>query len=168
MVSRADQLASNLSLAKFSLLVDAALVVSVISLDLLRRRRFPWPMLVYLVGLLVFWIVAGQPLRSIGPFIVNSLRVSGGFNEAMMLSGPHEALDVSLFLAAVALMTALAGLAAWRRHGLALPDLLRGGARRAGLSNRPIRVSVHGRQTGDWQTEAAGQGAGAAGCLGEG
>jgi hypothetical protein len=106
-----------LSLIKFSLMVYVAIVVSVIALDLvLRQRRFPWPVPLYAVSLLVFWSLAGQRLGSIGPYVANSSRVAEGYTEAMMVSGPKEAQDVFLFLAAAALLLTLAGYAAWLRH----------------------------------------------------
>lgn len=109
-----------LSLIKFSLMVYIAIVVSIVALDtLLRQRRFPWPVPLYGAMLLVFWMLAGQRLSSIGPFVANSLRITGGYSEAMMLTGPREIQDVCLFSAAAALLIFLAGSAAWLRHRFA-------------------------------------------------
>jgi hypothetical protein len=106
-----------LSLIKFSVTLHVALVVSVVALDvILRQRRFPWQVPLYGVSLLVFWSLAGQRLSSIGPYVTNSLRIVGGYTEAMMLSGPKEFQNTCLFLAAAAVLLTLAGYAAWLRH----------------------------------------------------
>lgn len=107
-----------LSLIRFSFTLHVALVVSIVAMDpLLRQRRFPWQLPLYAVSLLVFWRLAGQHLSSIEPFVANSMRIAGGYTEAMMLSGPKEMQDVSLFWVAAAALSTLAGYAAWLRHG---------------------------------------------------
>jgi hypothetical protein len=75
---------------------------------------------------LVFWSLAGQRLSSIGPYVANSLRLSGGYTEAMMLSGPKEVQDICLYLAGAALLLTLAGMAAWLRYGFAATRFLIG------------------------------------------
>jgi hypothetical protein len=98
-----------LSLIKFSLLIYVAVVVAVVGLAA--------PVPLYLASLLVFWVLAGQRLSSIGPFVRNSLRVAAGYTESMMISGLTDLRDIALFSAAAGLLAVLGGIAAWRRHG---------------------------------------------------
>ena len=52
-----------LSLVKFNVLVETAMVLAVIALDtIFYRRRFPWLLAVFGAALLFFWGIAGQSL----------------------------------------------------------------------------------------------------------
>jgi hypothetical protein len=106
-----------LSLVKFTSLIEAAIVVGVITADMvLRRRRFPWVAVLFAASILFFWIAAGQQLNLLWPFLLNSRQMTGGYAEAMQLGGT-EVSDVICFLFAAAMLVVLTTYAAWRRHG---------------------------------------------------
>jgi hypothetical protein len=72
------------SLIKFSFFTIAASTIFIITLDeLLRQRRFPRFLLTYALGMVMFWLLARQPLLSLWPFLLNSYRVADGYTEAM-------------------------------------------------------------------------------------
>ena len=106
-----------LSLTKFTGLVEAATVVAVIAADnVLRQRRFPWLALLFATSILFFWVAAGQTPGSLGPFLLNSWRITSGYTEAMSLTGDGEILDTICFLLAAGLLIALTGYAAWKQR----------------------------------------------------
>src|SRR5882724_2475497 len=77
-----------LSLVKFTGLIEAALVVVLISADdVFRRRRFPWALPLWAASLLCFWLLAWQRLDGFGPFLLNSWQITAGYMESMMLPG---------------------------------------------------------------------------------
>ena len=101
-----------LSLAKFTGLIAAAAVVAVIATDDLRRCRFPWIVVVLGASILCFWKAAGQHWSSLAPYLLNSLRITGGYTEAMMRKGATETRDVICFLVLAASVTGLTGFVA--------------------------------------------------------
>jgi hypothetical protein len=106
-----------LSLVKFTGLMESVIVVAVIAADnIFRHRRFPWIMPLWVASLVCFWVAAGQHLSSLGPFLCNSCRITGGYTEAMMLTGKTEARDAVCFLLIAVLLCALTGRVAWARH----------------------------------------------------
>ena len=105
-----------LSLIKFGELLLAVVVVLAIAANNLRDRRFPWVLLVFGGSVLSFWILAGQHLSSLPPFLVNSWRSASGYTEAMMLTAVPENGGAGWFVAAAILLCAMAGYAAWVRH----------------------------------------------------
>jgi len=106
-----------LSLVKFNLFVLMVAMALVVAVDnVVRQRRFPWILPVFGASVLLFWTLAGQRLGSLGPFLVNSWRISSGYTEAMTLYRPQEWQDVSYFLVAAGLLAALAGYVTWVRH----------------------------------------------------
>lgn len=106
-----------LSLIKFNIFVAGVAAVLVIAADnVWRQRRFPWILPVFGASLLFFWVMAGQQLGSLVPFICNSWRITSGFTGAMSLVNATETRDVCLFLAATVMLGALAGCVAWKRH----------------------------------------------------
>ena len=106
-----------LSLVKFTGLMESVMVVAVIAADnIFRHRRFPWIMPLWVASLVCFWVAAGQHLSSLGPFLCNSCRITGGYTEAMMLTGKTEARDAVCFLLIAVLLCALTGRVAWARH----------------------------------------------------
>jgi len=106
-----------LSLTKFTGLVEAAIVVAIIAVDnILRQKRFPWLALLFVTSVLFFWVAAGQYPGGLGLFLRNSWRITDGYTEAMTQFGEEEARDVGGFLLAAALLVALTGYVAWKRH----------------------------------------------------
>jgi hypothetical protein len=106
-----------LSLTKFTGLIESAIIIAIIAADnVLRQRRFPWLALLFAASLLFFWVAAGQTPGSLGPFLRNSGQITGGYTEAMSLTGDGEATDIVYFLLAAGFLLALTGYAAWKRH----------------------------------------------------
>jgi len=106
-----------LSLIKFTALLQAVIVVTVIATDIVwRHRRFPWVMPLLAASLLVFWIAAGQHLRWLGPFLIYSRELTSGYTEAMMRTTVKEASDISYFFSVAALLFTLMGNILWKRH----------------------------------------------------
>jgi hypothetical protein len=106
-----------LSLVKFTGLMESVMVVAVIAAgNIFRHRRFPWIVPLWVASLVFFWVAAGQHLSSLGPFLCNSWRITGGYTEAMMLAGKTEARDAVCFLLIAVLLCALTGRVAWARH----------------------------------------------------
>ena len=105
---------SLISLGKFSSFILAGLVVFLISVDdVLRRRRFPRILSVYVLWLLFFWLLAGQSPFDIPSFLVNSFRIAAEYSEAMRLWGPKA--DILCYLGfAGALLVAVVWMC-WRR-----------------------------------------------------
>lgn len=113
-----------LSLVKFTGLMESVMVIAVIAAyDILRHRRIPWIVPLWMASLVFFWVVAGQHLSSLGPFLCNSWRFAGGYTEAMMLTDKTGTRDAVCFLLIALLLCALTGRIAWTRHRLfgALP-----------------------------------------------
>ena len=106
-----------LSLAKFIGLVEAGIIVVIIAVDtVFRQRRFPWLMLLFAGSAGFFWLAAGQRPDSIWPFLLNSWRITGGYTEAMMQTGEADIQTAVVFLLAAALLVAVTGCVAWKRH----------------------------------------------------
>lgn len=106
-----------LSLVKFTGLMESAMVVAVIAVDnIFRHRRFPWIVPLWVASFMFFWVAAGQHLSSLGPFLCNSWRITGGYTEAMMFTGKAETRDVVCFLLIAMLLCALTGRVAWSRY----------------------------------------------------
>jgi hypothetical protein len=72
-----------LGLVKFTGLMEGGLLVAVIAVNNIRRRRFPWIIPVWLGGILFFWLLAGQHLGLLWPFLKNSWLVASGYTDAM-------------------------------------------------------------------------------------
>jgi hypothetical protein len=105
------------SLVKFNVLVDTAMILAVIVLDdVFRRRRFPWLLPLFGAAFLLFWIAARQPMSALGPFLRSVPLLTSGYTEGAMLTGLKPALDVSCFLLAAGMVCAVAGYASWLRH----------------------------------------------------
>ena len=105
-----------LSLVKFTSLMEATVVVGIIAADnVFRQRRFPWIAPLLAGSLLFFWAAAGQHISILWPFLLNSWQMTDGYTEAMQY-GVTETLFVICFLSVVAMIVALTGYAAWRRH----------------------------------------------------
>src|ERR1035441_1393707 len=106
-----------LSLIKSSVLMEAGIVVGMITVDdVFRRRRFPWLLPLFGAAFLFFWVFAGQALSGLGPFLGGFLHLTSSYTEAAMLTGPNPALDVGCFLLASGMVCTATGYAVWMRH----------------------------------------------------
>jgi hypothetical protein len=65
---------------------------------------------------LFFWVVAGQHLSSLGAFLCNSWRITGGYTEAMMQTRNTEARNIVFFLLIALALCALTSRIARARH----------------------------------------------------
>jgi hypothetical protein len=93
---------------KFSLFFAALPVVTVITIDQLKRKRIPSTLVVYLISLAAFWIGAGQSIGNFGVYVGNSWMIASGYAAGVALNTPSEPFDVALFcLAAFSFMLAL-------------------------------------------------------------
>jgi len=90
-----------LGLVKASSLVLGGVVVAAIGVDEVRRRRVPWTPIVYAASLLAWWLIAGQDLGWIAPFLRATWHVTSGYGEAAS-AGTTPVLTVLMFVAAIA------------------------------------------------------------------
>jgi hypothetical protein len=105
-----------LALVKFTALIEIAVVVGVIAADdAFRRRRFPWVSILFPSSILFFWILAGQQLGLLWPFLRHSWALAGGYTEAMTWNMPEEIEVVIFTLLAMAALFALTSYAAWEK-----------------------------------------------------
>ncbi len=73
-----------LSLGKHSFLLAAAPAIALASIDSsLRQRRFPRLLVSYVAGLVVFWLLAGQPILGIPAFLDGVWEITAGYSDAM-------------------------------------------------------------------------------------
>lgn len=106
-----------IGLIKFTLFLMAVLVVAVIAANtLLRYRKFPAVVLWFAASTLAFWLMAGQHLNALLPYLANSWRVASGFTEAMMWTPPEETQSIVLFFLVATPFLALCAYAVWARH----------------------------------------------------
>jgi hypothetical protein len=95
-----------LSLTKFSFLTMMIVVVTVLSLDEVRRRRFPWSAVVYAGALASFWVLARQRAADLLPFLRDGLELSMCNGEAGGMASPlYEPRTFLPFVAAAILFT---------------------------------------------------------------
>lgn len=105
-------------LVKFSYFLAAAVVVGVVTVDELSQRgRAPWTALSFLGGVLLFWLLAGQPVAALGEFFRYSWHISSAYSEAMAADLPTERRDVALFLAGMLLAFVPTAVVIRRRQG---------------------------------------------------
>jgi hypothetical protein len=103
------------SLVKFTYLTFALPVLCGIALhEALRRRRPPWIAATFGGSWLLLWLVAGQPISGIVPFLRNSVEIALGFGHAMGVSGPT--IEIVIYLVASLLVITLLGLSLWPKH----------------------------------------------------
>ncbi len=75
---------SWLGLVKFIGLIEGGLLVAVVAADnIVRHRRFPWIIPVWLAGIVFFWLLAAQHPGLLWPFLKNSWEVAEGYTDAM-------------------------------------------------------------------------------------
>jgi hypothetical protein len=73
-----------LGLVKFIGLMEGGFLVAVVAADnIVRHRRFPWIIPVWLAGIVFFWLLAGQHPDLLWPFLKNSWEVAKGYTDAM-------------------------------------------------------------------------------------
>jgi hypothetical protein len=93
-----------MSLYKFVFFAMALTAVGGVSVYTLIQRKFPWQLPAYLGVVLALWLVLGQQLSSIGPYLQTSFEISQGYASAMQEPCPD--LVAGLFYAVAALIVA--------------------------------------------------------------
>jgi hypothetical protein len=128
-----------LGLIKFTGMMMASVVVLAIGGDeILRHRRFPWIVLIFIASVLGFWLLAGQELSLLPQYLANSWQESAGYTQAMIYTDGDEFMVVTGFLLVAVTVSApfvYAGLARHRFWGI--PAL-------AGLGMIGLIVFKHG------------------------
>jgi len=77
-----------LGLVKFTgLILGGLFVVLIAANSIAKYRRFPWIIPVWLAGIVFFWLLAGQNLDLLWPFLRNSWSIAGGYTDAMSIGG---------------------------------------------------------------------------------
>lgn len=118
------------ALIKFTLLVVAAMTIAAVACDAALRggRRLAGSLLAgFVLMYLAGWVLLGQSLSGLGPYLVNSLAVAGGYNLAMGLD------DFSWTGGFVVVVTALAAVIL-RVRAASLPGAQHIGLRRGLLA----------------------------------
>jgi len=105
-----------LPLSKGSLIVPCAVAALLSMVRLALDRRYARALVVpgsIMVAALVAWLLSGQSLGNLGPYLAGLGPVTSGYTEAMALDGPGD--EIAAFLAAAAVV--LAGLPMPRAPG---------------------------------------------------
>ena len=105
-----------MSLIKFSSLFISLPVVAVVSVDQIARRRIPSMLIVYVAGYLGLWLLAGQPLSSLAPYLRHSWIVAQGYSDGAELVTLTEHVDIVLFAITCGLLLATAVMALGRQR----------------------------------------------------
>lgn len=104
------------SLMKFSIAAMAAPVILVITLDQLRRRRFPTLLFIYLAAFVGFWLLARQKMSSLLPYLQHSWMVARGYAGGERLELPTDQTDIAWFLVwAAMLFIPIAAFKPWQK-----------------------------------------------------
>jgi len=107
------------ALVKLSFAILALVIVVGLDLDQIRLRRIPRLTAVFLVTFVLSYLLAGQDLRYVVPFILQSIEQVNGYTEAMQLWG--STFELVLFLATSAIVACAIAFAEILRVGLARP-----------------------------------------------
>jgi len=76
----------------------AAVVLAIGGDEILRRRRFPWTIFIFAASVLGFWLLAGQELSLLLPYLSGSWQLSLGYTQAMTFGNYDELVLVMTFL----------------------------------------------------------------------
>src|SRR5262245_10787630 len=109
-----------LSLVKNSILTVAIVTVVIAAADnVFRQRRFPWSVVLFAVGILFFWVLAGQQLTGFGLFLRGASEIINGYTEAMMMWWrPTDEADILRFWGVAIAVCALVGYVVCKQHRL--------------------------------------------------
>ena len=104
-----------LALTKFTgMMMAAAVVLAIGGDDILHRRRFPWIVFIFAASVVCFWLLAGQELGLLLPYLSGSWQVSVGYTQGMLWRNDDQSMLVAVFLlvaVTVSLPLVYAGLA---------------------------------------------------------
>ena len=104
--------AALMSLVKFSLFALFLATLGTATLIDLLDRRPPWVLVAGLLSFIAFWLMAGERLGDIVPWVTTSLEISSGFSDAMSYGflEPRRALEIAVLVASIVLVA----MSAWR------------------------------------------------------
>jgi hypothetical protein len=107
--------AAVVSLAKFTWLVGAASAIGILTVDdLFRRRRAPLVAAGYVLGVCGLWVLVGQPLQYLVPFLLKTAEVARGYSEAMATPAPGELWDDVLYMLCAGTLLLTMALSFWK------------------------------------------------------
>jgi len=108
---------SLISLIKFNFMVLGGGIILLLGIDtVIRFKRFPWVIILYSAGILLFWIISGQKWDLIGSYFHYSLVLQAGFTEAMMTARQNGMSAVIIFVILSVCLCGLIGYTGWKRH----------------------------------------------------
>jgi len=99
------------ALIKYTFFVVAVAVACLLAFDrVARQQRMPWWSFTFAAALLVFWVLAGQPLAGLLAWIGTGMEVSAGYSGAMSTPlQPGDATEVLGFCVGALLLLTVAG-----------------------------------------------------------
>ena len=107
------------SLVKNNILTVAIVTVLIVAADnVFRQRRFPWSVVLFAVGIFLFWVLAGQQLTGFGLFLRGASEIINGYTEAMMMWQPTDEADILRFWGVAIAVCALVGYVLFKQHRL--------------------------------------------------
>jgi hypothetical protein len=104
------------ALVKFTYLITGCFTIGLVACDLaLRRRRTLATAMIFafICAFLLGWLLLGQKLSSLGPYIFTSFAVAGGYNAAMGGNSVNLAWVLGMSLAALAVVLIRVPAARW-------------------------------------------------------
>jgi hypothetical protein len=105
------------SLIKFSFIFLGLPALAVVSLDQLSRRKIPSYLIVFVAAYLTLWVLAGQPIGSLGAYFSHSMSIASGYTEGEQEITVSEDMDVLLYLSVGALALVVAAMMhPWYRY----------------------------------------------------
>jgi hypothetical protein len=102
------------SLVKVSAGIVSGCLVTIIGVNDLLHRRAPWVTCSYFAALLVFWLLAAQPVGAVFDFIGNAWEMSRSYAQVMGTESFRADDVIKAFLASGAAMVTVALVARWR------------------------------------------------------
>ncbi|MCX5634461.1 MAG: hypothetical protein NTW55_01270 [Planctomycetota bacterium] len=90
---------------KFSATISSAGIIIAAALIFTYRRQFlnlGIMLLSYLLAYMGIWILTGQHIANLIPYLHNSIEISTGYNQAMMCSGPNRLVPNLIVVAGIA------------------------------------------------------------------
>lgn len=102
-----------LSQVKFTMFIQSMVVLGAITTDQLLRRQMVWPLLAFFFSALFFWLLAGQRIAALLPYVKNSWAVSSGYTEGCGAFSSTEGRDVLLYLLFALLLLGVAAMSQW-------------------------------------------------------
>jgi hypothetical protein len=101
-------------LIKFTVMVAAAAAVVMIAIDQISRRRWPWSLMAYFVGIASGWLLAFQPVSAFPEYAAGSWEISRGYAAAMARGSPGEWVDVLIGATIAIFFLSMLSMDVWR------------------------------------------------------